>query len=500
MKYSLTEKAGLLAAGNLVTTGLYFFLPLFLVRLLTKEEFGIYGQLSLVGNILCPILLFGFPSSIYYFYPRLKEEQKPGFLFYTALLFLLAGLLGGGLLYLFADPMSRILHNEQLVPLVKVYSFYILFFVSSDALFHYLIIFDRIPWNIWIGIIETVARFPFILIPLWLGYGLPGVFVSLTLLIGLKFLFFLLYMARRLSWRRIAWDRSLMAKQVRYASPLGASGAIATVGQYANKAIVASLFTPAQYAIFTVGSIQFPISTVLTKAVKPVLREQFAKYYAQGQYRDIVETWKESIRKHCLIVVPIFAFLFLFAPLIIELLYTREYLDSVPVFRVLLFLLLQTTVSFSLIPESLGHTEVTLRASVLLLVANLGLSLALFSPFGILGPAVAGVLATYLGGVYAISWVRRLTSVPYHELFPWSAMLKISIGAAVGALAAYGVLWSAWPPAGNIAVGGMIFSTAYLLVVFKSGLLTSDDRMLIKKWTARFTTVGRLLATGEKKS
>jgi len=471
----------LLAAGNTLNLIAMFFMPLILTRLLSKELFGIYNQATLLGLILYPIFTAGIAASIYYFHTSLEPARRPRLIVQSVAGFLIAGLVAAALLYFGADPIARLYHNPASSPVFRAYSLYLLFFIAGDVLFPYLVLFDRIHLAVLTGLTEALLRYPAILLPIHLGYGLRGIFVGLAVLFALKYALTLAFLVRRVRWRDVRPEPALISAQIRYAGPLGVSGAIGTLGQYANRAVAAAGLSATQYAVYTVGSLQFPVSSIFNKAVKPILREEFSRAGAEGRRADIVAVWRESVRKHSLIVGPLFAFLMFYARPVIEFLYTPAYLESVPVFRILLILLLQTVVSFSIIPEALGRTDITLRASVISLVVSLGLSLVLIRPLGLMGPAIAVIAATYLSGWYSMHWVRRLTGESYRHLFPWAEMGWILALSMASAALPYPILWAPLPLLVRLGAAGALFSAVYAFGAIRSKLVTDADRLLLRQ-------------------
>ena len=60
---SLSNKAGLLILANGIKYAIGFILPMVLVRLLTKQDYGTYQQLSLVSSAATGIMVLGLPTS-----------------------------------------------------------------------------------------------------------------------------------------------------------------------------------------------------------------------------------------------------------------------------------------------------------------------------------------------------------------------------------------------------------------------------------------------------
>ncbi len=57
-----------------------------LVRLLTKEDYGTFLQVGLIGEICASVVLLGLPQSLLFFLPREAPERRKRLILQTALL------------------------------------------------------------------------------------------------------------------------------------------------------------------------------------------------------------------------------------------------------------------------------------------------------------------------------------------------------------------------------------------------------------------------------
>jgi len=113
-KYSLKEQVGYLFSSKVIALGIQFLIPIVLVRLLAKEEYGIYLQFLLVGQFLGTILVFSIPASLFFFYPNAKEKlnQLISQTFYSIIFICLLFL---PLYYLFGNQLLSVLFDKNIV-------------------------------------------------------------------------------------------------------------------------------------------------------------------------------------------------------------------------------------------------------------------------------------------------------------------------------------------------------------------------------------------------
>ena len=91
---SLKTQSLYLFSGKILSFIFRFIAPIILVRLLSKEEYGIYMQFNLITLTLIPLLGFGVSSSLYYFYPTGKNEiERACYVSQSYIVLIIVGLL-----------------------------------------------------------------------------------------------------------------------------------------------------------------------------------------------------------------------------------------------------------------------------------------------------------------------------------------------------------------------------------------------------------------------
>ena len=74
IKYSSSDQARILFVSRIIAFAIRFLTPVFLARLLSQTDYGLYRQFLLIATTIISFLLLGIPKSTYYFYP--KKENK----------------------------------------------------------------------------------------------------------------------------------------------------------------------------------------------------------------------------------------------------------------------------------------------------------------------------------------------------------------------------------------------------------------------------------------
>ena len=485
---SLSNKAGLLILANGMKYAIGFILPMVLVRLLTKEDYGTYQQLSLVSSAATGIMVLGLPTSIYYFYHHASHAAhgRATLIAQTQLMLLIAGAVTAVFIALLAGPIATRMGNPALTRLLPLYSLYVGLFIAGEHFMHVMVSQNRYGLAVSLETVETVFRVTLMVGLLWLGMSLSALVVALIV-------YALLRLAGRSYWlwhgqdsvRRAHWASRFPREQLAYSLPLAATTCIGLIGGLLDRAIVAVSFSTVDYAIYTVGALEIPLDVIFQSSVSNVLRASLPALVQAGNITEVVRIWRESVRKLALIVVPSLVFLSFNARSFITVLFTNQYSESVDVFHIYLGLLPLHMMVLSVVPQVYGRTRLNLYVVAVAVASNTILSLLLLRWIGILGPAVALVVSSYLGSsLYFVVTMRLLHAKPA-QLLPVAGIVRTLIAALLalipGALAAK--LTSS--PLLDLALGGMGFGIGYLvfgllLKAFTSGDVAIGKRILVR--------------------
>ena len=284
---------------------------------------------------------------------------------------------------------------------------------------------------------------------------------------------------------------SSLREQFAYAVPLGVSGIVGLLAYETDRLVVSALYSPADFAVYTVGAVEIPVVTVIGSAVSSVLIPRFSRHFAAGEVAQIVETWRESIRKTSLLVMPIFAFLMVVAEPFILLFYGDGYTGSVEIFRVYLLMLPLRVASYGMVLQAIGRSRPVLRGSVYYLLVNIVLNLALIWPLGLVGPALATVIATVLLAGYLLLHVRSELVAPVSSLIPWQPVLRATLVAALAAAVCAPTLLLDTANVLRLSIAALVYVAAFIVLALVSKALTRDDVDLLRRWCS-----GKAFRTG----
>jgi len=498
----LADRAGFIILGNIAQSLAQMAVVMVLARLFSRADYGSYRQVWLVYWMLSPVLLLGIPSSILYFLPRLQPEQRRRFVLRTLGLLLVLGMVLCAVITSAAPRIAAWMHNPSLASLLRIFALYAIFALPAAALPNLLIAHGR--HRAAAGIIAGFA--------LLLGAGVitasaltAQVAWALRAAVGVAVLQALIAVAivlrAHLVWPRAArppttgatarktpWlDWSALKQQLTWAVPVGFSSVIAVLSRRAGHTIVAVTYPRAEYAIYDVGAFEVPFVGAFTFAVTQTLLPVFSGMHYRDQIGSLIRLWHESIRKVALLLFPLFVVLMICADQIVVILFSQRFAASTPIFRTYLLLLPLRTTNYSSVLQAAGDTKALAQGTTgaLILVASLGVILA--HSVGLVGPAIALVIASYAMTAFWLVRIRRTLGIPFRDTFPWARVGRISGLALVLGVPLLPLLRLGLGPWATVAIIIPTYAALYLAAVFKTGLLTRRDRELIIRWLSLST-------------
>ncbi len=492
---SLSDKAGFLIVANLVKYSIGFMMPIVLVRLLTQEEYGSYQQLLLIGTALAGIMTLGLPTSIYYFYHHVSAGKRPVLIFQTVLMLAATGLISGVVVYLAAPILADQMNNPRLSDLLGIYAFYVVFYIASEHFIHFVISQDRYRLAVIFESGETIVRVLTLILPLWLGYGLVGLVWSTVVYAFLRFAIRSGLILKGIGRLYDLWSKSFfIVEQLRYSTPLFLTSLVGFIGSLLDKVIIAAFFTPVHFAIYTVGAVEIPLDVIFQASVANVMRASLPPLVRDGNMREVIRIWREAVRKLAIIVLPSFVFLFGFSRDFITLFFTNKYAESVYIFRIYLLLMPLHMFVFSVIPHVFGKTKINMYIASGSMTVHVILSFVLLLTVGFYGPAMAGVIVSFLISIVYFVVTMRLVKASIWQLLPLASLVKIITVALISlgvAFLVHGVIDAKWI---NFIVCAATYSACFLLLAALLGVFTEADRQLIWRWVTRVLrlNVGRV--------
>lgn len=478
---TLADRAAFIITGNVIRSLCMLLLPIILVRIYDQHDYGTYRQVWLLYGTLSVIFILGVPKSIYFFVPQLKGNERVKFLFQSEVILSLMGLLLTVIIFFSAEAIGARFQNPQLPGFIRLFCLYFLFAMPLQWLVPFFISVDKHQRAMIVNIVMTICQVGSILIPALLGFNLYDVFKIVVAVAGIQFL---ILVVSSLSYFRGSWrsPKKMVKSQLSYSVPIGLTSAVGVLSRELDKFIVSMAFLPSQFAIYTIGAKEVPLVSILPYTVSDILIPKLSKLHAESNHVEFIRLWHESIRKVGLIMLPVFAFLFLVAEELIVILFTDAYLKSAPLFRIYLCLLPLRTSAYGPVLLSVGLSKTVLRGAVLALGVNVLLNILFLSIFGFNGPALATLVSTSILVGYYLVRIKQALSITMKDVYPWQIILRIFSVVFLSTLVVFPITLVEMNPILIVILTGVTFAGMYILFIRIFKLITPDDIDLIKRW------------------
>lgn len=468
---SLAAQLVILTIARIAGFVISFAVPLVLVRIFDKSEFGLYKQLFLISGSAVPILTLGLHASLYYFVPR-DDGDGHRFIIQALGLLSLTGALALAGLTVGANWISGHFGAPQLAHLLPVLGLFVLLSVPGDIVTA-LPLIDRRPTLAAATMAGSdLVRSGLMIAAAVLFRDVEAVVWAVIAVAALRGVWLLSY----IRWRRPRRARSLNRHdtllQLRYALPFAIAVLFETGLTRFHEYYAASSLRVADFAIYSVGVLQIPLLGLLVDSVLDVVIIRAAEAHKSEDRATLRGLWYTAIERLALLLIPAWLFFEIMAPDVIGLLFGPAYAGAVPVFRVFTCTMLLWLVLDHGILRATGDTPFLVKANAVGLCVGVLVTLLIGKI-----SAPIGAVAGYVGGFMTVralgaAQVARRLDIPRRALFSWITLFRLfGVAAVSGAVTILLLRPVEGPHVLRLPLGAAIFGITYLTLVHWYGLL-----------------------------
>jgi O-antigen/teichoic acid export membrane protein len=277
-------------------------------------------------------------------------------------------------------------------------------------------------------------------------------------------------------WKSFRMDSLL--SQLSYALPLGLAGLLWALQVDVDNYFVSHYFSAALFAIYSTGCFDVPLVGILGDSVGTVLIPRISSLQATGSISEIVSVVTKAMRGLALVYAPVYVFTSLAATQVITLLFRKEYLASVPIFRINLLMVLLGIVSVDPIIRAFKSERFwVLRMNIVLLAVLCGLLFLGIKQFGLIGAVSSVIIIQYVARALIVWRVSRLLGVHWKDIGRLKDVGKTIVAAAAAGLCVFPLLEPAarWGAFASLAFCGTIFTAIYGLLLVLLKVPTEDE-------------------------
>src|SRR5882724_4255412 len=307
-KYSLTAMAAWSMIARTLAFACSFALPLLLVRRLSRQDFGLYKQVFLLALTAINTFPLGIDMSAYYFFPR-ESKRKGNVVFNILSFYFLTTIVSGFALYLFPQILHAVFGTDDLIRFNGLIAILIplwgLPFVLENIAYANE---DARLASVFVVVSELSKAIVLIVATLWFG-TLRALIIAAIIHGAIQAVISLAYFSSAFGsfWKDFDW--SVLRRQLIYILPFGFAAVLLRFQSDLHSYFVSHRFSPADFAVYSVGCFNLPLLSILSSSVGAVMIPRVSHLQALGQRREIIELATRMMRKMAVIYFPLYFFL-----------------------------------------------------------------------------------------------------------------------------------------------------------------------------------------------
>lgn len=394
--------------------GIRILLPIFLVRILTKEEFGVYSQFFLLEMLIKTIFQMGINQSLFFFIPR--DQKNSGAYFINSLsLNVVVFSLAYALVWIFRGEIAVQLGMGLIHTYFWYLASYSLLMMLNIAAETFLTVKDHIiPASIYSVLREILASIATLFAAFYYG-DLEKIFFALVLSRALSLVLALLYIQIKIKGFQTEKYFVELGPQMKYGLVLGLSGTVWALTMRLHEMAVSRDFDLATYAVYAAGCKQIPILQFFGQSVAAVSLSQFTKLEKANDWEGIRALWEKILGSMYGVAIPVtLLFLAISKPLILTM-FTHEYAGAVPIFQIQTIAMFSLVLNPSLVLRAMDRNDISLKIHIAILLTMPVLFHFGSRSFGIMGVISVYAILTILGKLLSHFFLNRYAPVylPY---------------------------------------------------------------------------------------
>jgi|SRR5581483_2579709 len=469
----LGNRTAILTLARLASYGLQLISPIFLVRLLSVEEFGRYREFLLYASILQAFAQFSINDSLLYCVPanpgspwRLARQ--------TALLTLCSSLVVVLVLAGLDTWSGGHLVNGYLVPLVA----YTLLSVNLDFWEYFWLANGKSKPVFFYSAGRLAVRVLVVVVTAALTHDFHAVIWALVALEGTRFLAAGIVMVIVDRARHEPVLREPWRDQLRFCIPSGIASLLAMLNRNVSNVIVARTLGAVALAQYAIGRFGEPVVATVRNSVSAVILPEMVR----KDSGTALALWQKATVVNTIMLFPVVVLVARYAEPLVTWVFGPNYASAATVMQIYMLVVIRECFDFAPALRAVNRTRPLVESNVAGLVACTGAMLLLIPVAGLAGAMIAFVIASIID----VSWLGWRTLQAYRvsvrDLLPWRSIAKTAMAAAVAGLLVVSSVWTEVFGRPGIVLAGLAYLAAFVLLL---QAMHVPEAMVLQAWGKR---------------
>jgi O-antigen/teichoic acid export membrane protein len=452
----LGNRTAILTLARLASYGLQLISPIFLVRLMTVEDFGRYREFLLYASILQAFAQFSINDSLLYCVPA-NPESPWRLARQTALLTLCTSLLVVLVLAGLDGWSGGHVVNGYLLPLVA----YTLLSVNLDFWEYFWLANGKAKPVFFYSAGRLAVRVLVVVVTAALTHDFRAVIWALVILEGARFLgagiaMLIFDRARREPVLREPWR-----DQIRFCVPSGIASLLAMLNRNLSNVLVTRMLGVAALAQYAIGRFGEPVVATVRNSVSAVILPEMVRKDRGTAGGTALALWQKATVVNTIMLFPIVVLVARYAQPLVTLVFGPAYVSAALVMQIYMLVVIRECFDFAPALRAVNRTRPLVESNVAGLLACTVAMVSLIPVAGLAGAMLAFVIASYVD----VSWLGWRTLQAYQvslaELLPWRSIGKTALAAAVASLLIVSSVWTEVFGRLGIVLAGLVYLAAF---------------------------------------
>ena len=474
----LGNRTAILTLARLASYGLQLISPIFLVRLLTVEDFGRYREFLLYASILQAFAQFSINDSLLYCVPA-NPDSPWRLARQTALLTVCSSLLVV-LVMVGLDLWSAgHLVNGYRVALAA----YTLFSVNLDFWEYFWLANGKARPVFFYSAGRLAVRVLVVVVTAAMTHDFRAVIWALVALEGARLAAAGIGMLIFDRTSREPVLREPWRDQLRFCVPSGIASLLAMLNRNVSNVIVARTLGAVALAQYAIGRFGEPVVATVRNSVSAViLPEMVRKDRGAAAGGSALALWQKATVVNTIMLFPIVVLVARYAEPLVTLVFGPSYASAAAVMQLYMLVVIRECFDFAPALRAVNRTRPLVESNVAGLLACTVTMLLLIPVAGLPGAMLAFVIASYID----VSWLAWRTLQAYEvsvgELLPWRSIAKTAVAAGVAGLLIASSVWTEVFGRLGIVLAGLAYVAAFAVLL---QLMHIPEAMVLQAWGKR---------------
>ena len=448
------------------------FLPLFLVRLLSTQDIGIYKIFFLHLSAIPFIVMAGGPVHSVYYWAGKEGQEKQDYLNATWTLTLLLS----SLVLIIGLPLRHYLSDVLGLPVEYITIMLVTGFLICPSS-HYSEVTiasgKTLRGSLFGTSSEILKAIGFILIASQTG-DLYWVIVFYCALLIVK-ISIGGYLNKRLNQVRLNTDWGHIKKVLIYCLPISFTGCLGFFVDKIDLLILSGKLETTSFAFYSMGCLVIPPLYLLEMSVQKTLIPNISRSYLQKDWAEGAKQFRKSIADIAFLIIPSLFGLFVFARPIVSILYTDKFIESVPYLQIFAFSYLLLIFPHDSVPRATGKSSWILKIYCTITIISLVTVYFASSWVDTKTILMISVALKFIPKFWGLRFSKQLMNWQWRDMFPIQKLLSymiLSLTLSVCSVLARGLFRNdlEW-----FIVCGSLFAAIYLPLIIYSGKKFQKD-------------------------